>query len=124
MPLDNRRKSKYTFAIMYFVGILALASSCLFLGRIFFHEVPVKIGDSKSAVLSKMGRPVAIFTNGLAILKFGGEVWAYGQECDCKALVEGNFPIRLRLIAPDADDFIITFDHSGSVKTIQRPDYK
>lgn len=82
---------------------------------------PVLIGDTKSAVLSKLGKPVAMFTNDFVSLKYGGEVWAFGREFDPKAAVQGEFPFKWRFFAPDESDVLVVFDSSGQVKQLQSP---
>jgi hypothetical protein len=79
----------------------------------------VQIGDSKSVVLSKLGNPVAVFTNDFASLKYGGEVWAYGREFDPKAVLRGDFPFKLRFFAPEDGDVLIVFDTTSEVKSLQ-----
>ena len=79
----------------------------------------VGVGDSKELVLKKMGSPAQIFENDFVALKYGGEVWAYGEAVDLKAAARGVYPLKFRFITPNPGDLLVVFDASGRVAALR-----
>ncbi len=80
----------------------------------------VKVGDTKQAVLEKMGEPT---------VRFGGteepfviwEKWAYGSNVTFQKEPPYFFPFRWRLLMPDSDDVVVAFDKNGLVAEVRVP---
>jgi len=81
----------------------------------------IRVGDTKLTVVSEVGKPAGVFTNDLISLKYGGEVWAYGKKFDARVALRGDWPFKLRLFVPDTGDYLVVFDTSGAVRTIESP---
>jgi hypothetical protein len=120
-----------TLVILIFMTIVGCDKKRLNSFRI--RARPVRVGDSKQMVQSKVGKPTVVFlpephpeTNFLVwVLSVKRETWAYGSKFDFRNPIHSEFPyfypFRARLFSPDSGDVAIEFGESGEVTTITIP---
>ncbi len=115
------------FKFVGFCGMAVLLVAALFLMQNQDRSsasARTRVGDTKSTVTSLLGKPTTVFTNALTSLKYGGEVWAYGKKFDWNTAMNGGFPFKLRLVAPERGDFLVVFGADGVVTRLQVPESK
>jgi hypothetical protein len=120
---SNRKRLLGRKALVLLAGgvlIVALFAGALsFRAHVRLEKVgQIEIGDTKVIVEQKLGNPLAVFDHQLAQLKFGGEVWVYGDVIDFGAIVTWDLPIKMRVIGPEEGDSVIVFSPSGTVKAV------
>src|SRR5690242_6902411 len=89
----------------------------------------LKQGDTRLQVQKTLGRPVKVFTplpdaktNFTArLLSVRSETWAYGRRFDPGLVFRGEFPIPLRMFAPEENDVSVVFDSAGKVAEVVIP---
>jgi hypothetical protein len=112
-----------TAAVVIFIGIRIRSA-------LFARNVQqVRVGDSKEAVLARLGKPTHVFTpspdvSGAWNLGVHVETWAYGKSVELNIFPEFPYvwPFKFRLFRPDADDVAIEFDSSGNVIQVVMPE--
>ncbi len=113
------RKS-YLCIVSFFGGLFLglILSAQLFNFRL--NGGSVSIGMTKNDVIKHMGCPNAVYDGPLSVMKYKGELWAYGKTVDLSSICNLDWPIVYRFLSPESGDYVIFFDANGKVSKVNK----
>ena len=125
MAQTNQQKPILRYFFLVVIILSAIGYDFFSLSQLKENVLSLKIGDSKKAVLSKLGEPSIIIPKGKkSFLSVSSEeCYAfYGSAFDWDDAFSKDFPyfypFKFRLFGPYGDDVEIFFNASGHVSSI------